>query len=159
MRADWPIRLRLVDCLKSHPLLAGCSITSTPPMDLSTTSEHLWVDATSGDTLIGPNVTGRQINDTEFTLTLRALTKKGGTHERCMARMAEILGAVYDVIADGERDGLPLVDWGVDGDWDCHEVTPGSYESTPGTDTQDGSAFASGEVDVDFEVRYFGGNQ
>lgn len=159
MRARWPVRKRLAELLERSPLLAGVTVSPVPPNDLSVSSEHIWCAEASGEFVAGPNVAGRQVNEDVFTVTVRVLTKRGETHDECMSRLGELVGAVYDVIADGEVDGLALVDWGVDDDWECQEVTPGPFTDAPGTDKDKKFPFASAEVGVDFEVRYFGGNR
>lgn len=156
MKARWLVQERLAECLAAHPMLAGLN-PSAVPRPASGAPEHLFCVGTDGDFAPGPNVAGRQINDDVFTVNVRVVTKRGGTHAKVQARLAEIVGAVYDVVADGEIDGIPLVDWGVDGDWEVHEVAPGSMSTTPAVDQDNEFPYAQADLGIDFEVRYFGG--
>lgn len=159
MKSRWPVQKRLADVIARHPILAGAKVTAAPPPEMQATSEHVFCvgseGALSGVTFYG----GRQIKDDAYTITVRVITRKGdGTIDSCMSRASEIAGAIYDVIADGAYDGLTLVDWGVEDDWEVHEVSPGEASLQPQQDPQEKFFYAVADIGVDFEVRHAGGN-
>ncbi len=156
MRARWACQERLAEVLAAHPLLATLSPTAVPPTDRGAAAEYVFCTDTDGELVDGPLVSGRQINDDVFSVNVEIDTKRGSTHADCMSRLAELLGALYDAVADGEVDGTPLVDWGVEGDWEVHEVSVGNVTSGPRT-ADEGFPYATATVAVEFEVRYFGG--
>ncbi len=158
MRARWACQERLATLLAAQPPLAGLSPSAVPPTDRGAAAEYVFCTDSDGDLVDGPLVSGRQINDDVFSVTVEVDTKRGGTHAECMSRLAELVGAVYDTVADGQVDGLALVDWGVEDDWEVHEVSIGNVRSGPRT-ADEGFPYATASIDVVFEVRYFGGNR
>ena len=159
MKARWPVQQRLAVLLQRHPTLAGVKVTPSPPTQMTSAAEHVFCVGTTGSLTAGPLVSGRQINDDEFTVDVRVITRKGGDMDGVQSRLATLCGAVYDVIADGEVDGLPLVDWGVEDDWEVHEVSEGEVTIEPQLDPQENFPYATALIGVDVEVRYFGGNR
>lgn len=156
MKARWPVRKRLAAVLAQAEGLATTRVSVTPPTALRVGAEHIWCSTASGPIVTGPSASGRQINDDEFTVTVGVLTRRGRDHDECMERVSEICSAIYDAVADGTNQ---LLGWGVDGDWEVHEFTVGSAIDGPGTDPTEQFPFASAEIQIDFEVRYWGGNQ
>lgn len=158
MKARWPCQERLAECLAAHPMLAALN-PSPVPRPASAGPEHVFCIGTEGAIVAGPNVAGRQMNDDEFTVNVRVITKRGGTFAKTQERLAELIGAIYDVVADGGIDGIPLVDWGVADDWEVHEVTPGSVTTSPLVDQDNEFPYAQADLGIDFEVRHYGGNR
>lgn len=158
MRARWACQERLAGLLAAQPLLAGAFVSPLPPTDRDLSSEYVFCSDTEGDLVGGPFVAGRQVNDDVFTVTLEVDTKRGDSETACMSRLAELVGAVYDTVADGQVDGLALVDWGVEDDWEVHEVSFGNVRSVP-RNADEGFFYATALIGVVFEVRYFGGNR
>ncbi len=152
MSARWACTKRLAEILSNNDVLRVGTVTPVPPGDQAEPDkEFVFCVDTTGTYVPGPSVTGRLVNDDEFTIRLRLYTSSQDTVGEAMDRLEEMATAVYGLVSDsGNLDALETDDWSVT------EARPGSFETTAG---QGPEAWAAAILGIDVEVRHYGGNR
>lgn len=151
MSAAWfECGARLASLLAARPGLAQVSVTHfAPPSDDD--NELVFIRSTSGGYQAGPTASGPLIDDAVFTLEVVMMVRGWATLDECMARLGEIEAEVRDEVAANPS----LADLADDA-WSVTEARAGEFTFTP-NHGPDGP-WAHGTVDVDVEVRIYGGN-
>lgn len=141
----WQAAKRLVDLIQAHPNMAGVQVEPGWPGDTQQ-AESVWIESLTGTETV-PYMKGgaRVVTDDRFDIPLQIRVANRADLDATGTRLAEIVGAVQDIVKDDPSLGFTPAD--------MLEVDLGEVDLTLGR-TPEG-VFGFARMTIAAHARYF----